>query len=245
MGTVIGPLSEPAANLEVTSNEISWQQLRVGNVAARVQLDSNGLDVGDSHAEIADGQVNATGSLAWQDRRAHIDAWWRAVDAARLVSAISSASVTPAGRASGEIKASGSIDSIDGWDVEARVALEGGQLGRGRVPAQVRLGSIFAAGQWGIEARHLVGGVTAVDVSLMGRLRGARIVDSALMGTLRASESDIQAILQMLSESGLASVQQDLVTRSESVRTWTGPSRRRSCTWLSRVTRPRYLDSSL
>ena len=48
----------------------------------------------------------------------------------------------------------------------------------------------------------------------MGRLRRDNFADSAVMGTLHASESDLQAIFQMLDESGLASVQQDLVTGS-------------------------------
>ena len=79
---------------------------------------------------------------------------WRDVDAAQLVAAIGGASVTPSGRASGELDASGSIDSIEGWDVDARVALEGRAAGprsySGTGEARFRL----AAGQWGLDARH-------------------------------------------------------------------------------------------
>jgi len=48
----------------------------------------------------------------------------------------------------------------------------------------------------------------------MGRLRGGNFADSTVTGTLHASESDLQAIFQMLDESGLASIRQDLVTGS-------------------------------
>jgi len=213
-GTVSGPLGEPAADLQLTSNAISWQRLDVAEIAARVQLDADRLEVGDSSAAIAGGRVTATGGLTFDEKRARVEAAWRDVDAARLVTAIGGATVSPSGRASGELKASGSIESIEGWDVVARVALAGGQLGRGRIPAPGEARFRLASGSWGLDARHRVGDVTAVDASLMGRLRGSNFADSAVTGTLQASESDLQDIFQMLDESGLASIQRDLVTGS-------------------------------
>ena len=213
-GTVSGPLSEPTADLQLSSNGISWQRLDVANVAARIRLNGDSLEVGESSAGLAGGSVAATGGLTWRDNRARVDASWRDLDAARLLTTIGGASVSPAGRASGELKASGSIESIEGWDVDARVSLAGGQRGRGRIPAPGEARFRLARGQWGVDARHRVGDVTSIDVSLMGRLRGGNFADSAVSGTLHASESDLHAIFQMLGESGVASVQQDLVTGS-------------------------------
>jgi outer membrane protein assembly factor BamA/autotransporter translocation and assembly factor TamB len=213
-GTVSGPLGAPAAKLQLTSNAISWQRLDVANVAARVQLDADRVELGESSAAIAGGTVQATGGLTFDEKRAQVEASWRGVDVARLLTAIGGGSVSPSGQASGELKASGSLESIQGWDVDARVALEGGQRGRGRIPAPGEARFRLASGQWGLDASHRVGGVTSVDVALMGHLRGADFTDSAVMGTLHASESDLQAIFEMLDDSGLASVQQDLVTGS-------------------------------
>ncbi len=213
-GTVSGQLSEPAANLQLTSNAISWQRLDVAEIAARVQLDADRLEVGDASAAIAGGRVTATGGLTFDEKRARVEAAWRDVDAARLVTAIGGATVSPSGRASGELKASGSIESIEGWDVVARVALAGGQRGRGRIPAPGEARFRLASGRWGLDARHRVGDVMAVDASLMGRLRGSNFADSAVTGMLQVSESDLQAIFQVLDESGLASIQRDLVTGS-------------------------------
>ena len=144
-------MSEPTANLQLSSNGISWQRLEVANVAARIQLNGDSLEVGESSAGIAGGSVAATGGLTWQDNRARVDASWRDLDAARLLTTIGGASVSPSGRASGELKASGPIESIEGWDVDARVSLAGGQRGRGRIPAPGEARFRLARGQWGLE----------------------------------------------------------------------------------------------
>src|SRR4029434_391955 len=70
------------------------------------------------------------------------------------------------------------------------------------------------AGQWGLDAHHRVGDVTSLDVALMGRVRAGDVQNSTVEGTLLASETDLRAIFQMLSETGMASVQQDDVTGS-------------------------------
>ena len=213
-GTVSGPLSAPVAKLQLTSRAISWQRLDVADIAARLELDADHVDVGESSAAIAGGRVTATGGLVFDDKRARVEASWRDIDAARLLTSIGDASVSPSGRASGELKASGSIESIEGWDVDARVALAGGQRGRGRIPAPGEARFRLASGRWGLDARHRVGDITDVDASLMGRLRGSNFADSAITGTVRASESDLEAIFRMLDESGLASIQRDLVAGS-------------------------------
>ena len=213
-GSVTGPLENPAASLQVTSAAISWQRLTIADVFARVRLDAEAIDVADSRMAVAGGQVTAAGNLSWQAGRARLNGSWQNVDAGQLVTALSRATIAPSGRASGEIAASGSIDSIEGWDADARVTLDGGQRARGRIPVPGEARFRFASGQWGLEARHHVGDVTPVDISLMGRLRGSDFANSAVTGTVHVSESDLQAILQMLSEAGVVSVQQDLVRGS-------------------------------
>jgi outer membrane protein assembly factor BamA/autotransporter translocation and assembly factor TamB len=214
-GTVSGPLDEPTANLNVSSNAISWQRLNVTNMTGRVRLEADSVEIDQSQAAIAGGQVNAAGSLMWEEpSNARVEASWRDVEAAQIVSVFSGARVTPSGRATGELTARGSLDSFAGWDVDARVALAGGQRGRGRIPVPGESRFRLSAGQWGLDARHVVGDVTAVDASLTGQLHGSDFADSAITGTLRASESDLQAIFRMLSEAGLVTVDQDLVTGS-------------------------------
>jgi outer membrane protein assembly factor BamA/autotransporter translocation and assembly factor TamB len=213
-GTVSGPLAVPEANLQLTSSAVSWQRLDLGNISGRLRLDGDSVEIGESRASIAGGEVNASGDLAWQGGRARVKASWRDIDAARLVAAAGGAAVTPSGRASGDLTASGSIDSLEGWTVDARLGLDGGQRGRGRLPAPGEARFRLAAGEWGLEAHHRVGDVAPVDVSLMGRLRGPDVRNSSVEGTLHVSESDLQTIFQMLSETGLASVQQDLVAGS-------------------------------
>ena len=158
--------------------------------------------------------MTAAGNLSWQSGRARLNGSWENVDAGQLVTALSRTTIAPSGRASGEIAASGSIDSIEGWDADARVTLDGGQRARGRMPVPGEARFRVASGQWGLEARHHVGDVTPVDISLIGRLRGSDVANSAVTGTVHVSESDLQAILQMLSETGVVSVQQDLVRGS-------------------------------
>jgi outer membrane protein assembly factor BamA/autotransporter translocation and assembly factor TamB len=213
-GMVRGPLGEPAATLDVSSNGVSWQRLDVGSISARVRLDPKGAAVDSSQAAIAGGLVNAEGSLLWQEGQARIETSWRDIDVARIVSTFSETTVAPSGQASGELTASGQLDSIAGWDADARIALEGGQRGRGRVPVPGEARFRLSAGQWGFDARHVVGDIAAVDASLTGRLNGGDFAASAITGTLHVSESDLQAILRMLSETGLASIDQDLVTGS-------------------------------
>ncbi len=210
-GSVTGPLEKPTASLQVTSAGISWQRLTVGDVFARVRLDAEAVDVADSRMAVAGGQVTAAGNLSWQAGRARLNGSWQNVDAGQLVTALSRTTIAPSGRASGEIAASGLIDSIEGWDADARLTLDGGRRSRGRIPVPGEARFRFASGQWGLEARHNIGDVTTADISLMGRLRGSDVANSAVTGTVHVSESDVQAILQMLSEAGVVSVQQDLV----------------------------------
>jgi outer membrane protein assembly factor BamA/autotransporter translocation and assembly factor TamB len=213
-GTVRGPLGEPSADLQIGSTAISWQRLEVANVSSRLHLDADGLEIQESRAVVAGGGVNATGSLMWEGALARVNASWRDIDAAQLVTAFSSAGLTPSGRASGEGSARGSIDSIESWDVDARVALAGGERGRGRIPAPGEARFRFAAGEWALDASHRVGDVAPLDVALMGRLDGRDVRNSSIAGTLSVSESDLDAILQMLSETDVVSVQRDLVTGS-------------------------------
>ena len=213
-GSVTGPLEKPTASLQVTSAGISWQRLTIGDVFARVRLDAEAVDVADSRMAVAGGQVTAAGNLSWQAGRARLNGSWQNVDAGQLVTALSRTTIAPSGRASGEIAASGSIDSIEGWDADARLTLDGGQRSRGRIPVPGEARFRFASGQWGLEARHNIGDVTTADISLMGRLRGSDVANSAVTGTVHVSESDVQAILQMLSQAGVVSVQQDLVRGS-------------------------------
>ena len=211
-GTVSGPLGDPVASLHVSSNLVSWQRLDFADVAAAVRLDDEGLQLDQSRLIVAGGQLTATGDLMWGPERANIKAAWRNVDAAQLVSAISDATVTPSGRMSGEATAAGSIGSIEEWNVDARVALGDGLRGRGRVPAPGEARFRLADGTWGLEASHVVGDVAPVTVSLTGRLRGGDVKNSAMTGTLQVSESDLQAIFQVLSETSLVTGQQDLVS---------------------------------
>ena len=214
-GTVSGPFGEPAANLNVSSNSVAWQRLNVTNISGQVSLNGERVEINRSQAVIAGGQVNAAGSVMLQaSSQARVEATWRDVDAAEIVSAFSDTRVTPTGRASGELEASGNLDSITGWDVDARVGLAGGQRGRGRIPVPGETRFRLSAGQWGLDARQVVGDVTTVDASLRGQLRGSDITESAITGTVRASESDLQAIFQMLSDADLVTVDRDLVTGS-------------------------------
>ena len=211
-GTVTGPMADPLASLRVMSNRVSWQRLDLADVSAAVRLQGDGVLIAESRALIARGQLTATGGTTWEARRANIKASWRDIDAAQLVSAISSASLAPSGRTTGEATATGSLDSIDEWNVEARVALEDGQRGPGRIPAPGEARFHLTSGTWALEASHVVGDVAPVAVALMGQLRGAAVRESRMTGTLQVSESDLEAILQLLSEAGLANVQRDLVT---------------------------------
>jgi outer membrane protein assembly factor BamA/autotransporter translocation and assembly factor TamB len=213
-GTVSGPLSDPVAHLQLTSDRVVWQRLDVTSVAARVRLDARGLQVDESRAGLTGGQVIATGELEWEAQRVRLDASWQDVSASQLVVAISGSTVTPSGRASGEIKATGSITSIDDWNVEGTVRLTGGARGRGLIAAPGEASFRLAGRQWNLDARHRVGDVTYVDVALTGRLTGDTLAESAMTGTLVASESQLQSILEMLKESGLADIQPDLVDGS-------------------------------
>jgi outer membrane protein assembly factor BamA/autotransporter translocation and assembly factor TamB len=211
-GTVAGALGDPTADFELTSNGIAWQRLDIRNLFGRVRLDDEGLDVNESRGVIGGGQVNAAGGLSWQAREGRVKASWRDIDTAQIIAALSDSAVALSGRTQGELTASGSINSIETWNVDARLQLEDGQPERGRLPAPGEAHFHLIAGQWALDGRHFVGGVTAVDFSVTGQLRGSDVVDSTVTGTLHASESDLQAIFRMLSDTGLASIEQDLVT---------------------------------
>jgi outer membrane protein assembly factor BamA len=213
-GIVSGPLSDVEANLQLSSDRVSWQRLGFAGVAARLRIDVDGVEIEESRAAIAGGLVSANGSLVFESGRARAKASWRDVDAAELVGAIGVATVTPAGRAAGELTASGSIDSLDDWTVDLRVALEGGRRGPRRIPLPGETQFRLAAKAWGLEARHRLGDAASVEASLMGRLDPDDVRKSSLGGTLRVSESDLPTVLQMLSDTGLASVQHDVVTGS-------------------------------
>jgi outer membrane protein assembly factor BamA/autotransporter translocation and assembly factor TamB len=214
-GTAIGPLGAPAASLDVSSNGIAWQRLNVADISGHLRLDDEGVAIDRWWAAIADGHMSAAASLAWgEPSRTRLEASWRDVDVAQIVSGFGDARVTPSGRASGELTANGNLDSITGWDVDARVEMVGGQRGRGRVPVPGESRLRVSAGQWELDSRHVVGDVTAIDASLTGRLMGSDLADSSIMGTLRASDSDLEAILQMLAEAQLVTFERDLVTGS-------------------------------
>jgi len=213
-GTVSGPLIDLEANLQLSSNRVSWQRLDFGNVSGRFRLDDDGVEIEESRAAIAGGLVDANGGLVFESGRARVAASWRGVDAAGLAGAIGVAAVTPSGQAAGDLTASGSIDSLDDWTVDLRVALEGGRRGPGRIPLPGETRFRLSARAWGLEARHRVGDAASIEASLMGRLDAADVRQSSLGGTVRVSESDLQTVLQMLSDTGLASVQHDVVTGS-------------------------------
>jgi outer membrane protein assembly factor BamA/autotransporter translocation and assembly factor TamB len=214
-GTAIGPLGAPAASLDVSSNGIAWRRLNAADISGHVRLDREGVEMDQWRAAIADGHVSAAASLAWgEPARTGLEASWRDVDVARIVRGVSDARVTPSGRASGELTANGNLDSIAAWDVDARLEMVGGQRGPGRVPVPGESRLRVSAGQWELDSRHIVGDVTAVDASLTGRLMGSDLADSSITGTLSASDSDLGAILRMLAEAQLVTVDRDLVTGS-------------------------------
>ena len=208
-----GPLSGVQADLLLSSAGVSWQRLDLGMVSSRLRVNGDALEIRESRAAIAGGQIDASGALMFESGRARVAASWRDVDAARLIDAVGGAAVTPTGRATGELTASGLIDALEHWNAEGRLTLAGGRRGRGRIPAPGETRFRLAERAWELEARHRVGG-TSVDASLRGRLDDADVRTSSLSGTVRASESDLQAVLQMLSDTGLASVPQDVVTGS-------------------------------
>ena len=60
-GTVSGPLGEPTANLNVSSNACPGSDSTSTNMCGRVRLDADGVAIDESQAAIAGGQVNAAG----------------------------------------------------------------------------------------------------------------------------------------------------------------------------------------
>ena len=148
-GTVSGPLSQPEARLQLTSSGIAWQRLEAGNISAIVRVDRDALEVGESRAAIAGGDVTASGGLVFEAKQARLNASWRGVDAARLVAAIGGASVTPSGRASGEVNASGSTESIEGWRWTRAWRSKGGSGAAGVSRHPVKRASISRRGSGG------------------------------------------------------------------------------------------------
>jgi autotransporter translocation and assembly factor TamB len=213
-GMVRGPFARLAADLNLISDGLAAGSMETGSVAARIHLDEDAIEVAELQLQLVGGQVTATGGLAWQSQQARVNASWRDVDAARLVAILSAASIVPSGRSSGEIAASGPANALDAWDVDARLNVDRGPSLRGRIPVPGEARFRLADHQWRLEAKHLVGGAAAVDVSLTGLARGPSVTDSTLMGSIRASQSDVKELLRVLSESGVASVSGDLVSGS-------------------------------
>ena len=81
-GTVSGPLSDVEANLQLSSNRVSWQRIDYANFSGRLRLDDDGVEIEESRLAVAGGLVDASGGLVFERGRARVEASWRGVEAA-------------------------------------------------------------------------------------------------------------------------------------------------------------------
>ena len=189
--------------------------------------------------------MTATGGLAFESSDARVEASWRDVDAAQLVAAESAALVSrrqdalPArSQQADESIRSKAGTSTHGWCSRAGSAGAGVSRPPGKRDSISRRGS--GDSRRTIDWRCHPGRCLAHGPFARRKCRGL-----CCEGTLHASESDLQAILQMLSEAGWRRSAGSRHRSHRPMRMWKGPLVGRSCIWSSKATRRPWLDKRL
>lgn len=219
---VRGPLERMSADVTLASGRVAWAGVDVTDVAVEARADAEAVTITQARFGVAGGQVSATGALAFGLRVAELEASWREVGIEPLVARVATAGVSPTGRASGELAASGSLDGFERWTARAGLRIGQGRNGEGRLslPGETRLE--MADGAWRLNARHLVGGALPIDASLQGRFRSEDVSASPIDGELRLASTGVDEIARVLSTAGLALADADQVSGAVAARVVVG-----------------------
>jgi outer membrane protein assembly factor BamA/autotransporter translocation and assembly factor TamB len=206
-GQVSGPLADPRAQLNLTSERIAMGDLVVTDLSGRALASIVRLDLESVQLAVASGQVNAAASFpfaATEERR--VTASWDGVDVAAATRlAAPDAEYLPTGSSSGVLAANGVGNEPTGWRGSVTLALAGGRNARGRLAAPGETTLTLNDGQWRVAGRHRVGGVAPVELAGRGQLRAGRPLSELAMdaGTVSLAETSLPSLLMALRDVGL------------------------------------------
>lgn len=206
-GQVSGPLADPRAQLNLTSERIAMGDLVATDLSGRALASSARLDLESLQLAVASGRVNAAASFpfaATEERR--VTASWDGVDvtaATRL--AAPDAEYLPSGSSSGQLAANGVGNEVTGWSGSVTLALAGGRNARGRLAAPGETTLTLNEGQWRVAGRHRVAGVAPLELAGRGQLRAGQPLSEVAMdaGNVSLAETSVPSLLMALRDVGL------------------------------------------
>ena len=215
-GRISGPLADPRAQLDATSERITMGQLSVTDLSARALASLTGIEMESLDFGVASGRVQATASVPFApDAVRRVNASWTDVDtssATRLFAP--DLEYVPAGLSSGDLSANGIGTDVTGWQGSLRLKVAGSRNSRGRLAVPGETSLTLDDARWEIAARHVVAGVAPVELDARGRLRAGQLLSDAVMdgGAIALGGTELEAIVTALRDVGLASVDPGLVT---------------------------------
>ena len=220
-GTVTGPMDDPQAQVELSTERVVWHGATAADLAVRMRVGATGADVQELRAAFADGTVTATGSLPFGSGatgRATVS--WTGVNAASATAAVlPEAGLVPSALSSGELDIEGILADASTWSGSLRLQMVPGRNARGRIAVGGDLMLDWRDGTWRLEGRSTLARVAPIQVEARGRFVGgpqapsqqAGIASSTLECAVRLAETGLPTLLTALRTIGIATITDDAV----------------------------------
>ena len=210
-----GPFSSLDTRLQVSSDQVEWRGLNATGLAARLHVTPAAAELEELVFGFEGGRVSASGVLPIApDAGGRVAASWTGIDAAATALALApEANLVPSASVSGELEAAGAGQDPAQWSGSLRLDAAPGANGRGRIALDGDAALQFGDGGWQLNAKQRVGGMAPVTLALRSDAPpGTAAADTAIEGTARLDDTDLPALVRLLRATGLAEMDEDLVT---------------------------------
>jgi outer membrane protein assembly factor BamA/autotransporter translocation and assembly factor TamB len=206
--TAVGAMGDPAATVDVESEEVSWRGAAATDLSARARITSERADVEALSFGFSNGTVTGTAAIPFETGAgASVNATWTDIDAALAARAAApDAEVLPSAVAAGQAGLQGVLADRSTWSGTMRLQLAPGRNARGRVAVGGNLVLNLRDGRWRLEGQPRIGGVAPIAMTASGALES----DTA-GGSLRLGDTDLPALLAALRTAGVVDTPADAV----------------------------------
>ena len=215
---ITGPMDNPQAALQLTSDRLAWQGLTMTGVSSRARVNAEAAEIESLAFGVAGGGATGSAVLRFDDRAPTVGGNLQVsgVDAATLALALApDAAVVPSGRLSADLKFEGPADEPARMSGTGRLRIDPGRNTARRISVGGAAAFELRDGTWRLRGRQTVGGVSRVAEDLRGSVyrnaSAAFLSDSTIAGTLRIDDTSVPALLKVLRTTGLMTTDADLV----------------------------------
>jgi len=211
-GSLVGPFTEPVADLRVKSDRLARDKLALTSVDLMTRVDVKGAQISQSTFGLAGGRVDATANVAFDGSSSRVQGKWANVDLPSLLTALVERppALLPAGPTSGTVTSDGMGFDLTRWTTAANMSLGAATNVRDRLAMPGESQLRMRAGAWRLDGQHRVGDVAPVGFALNGTVRSDGRVP--LGGTVELTATQMSALAGVLTRVGLADLPPALLT---------------------------------